>query len=236
MPNVELLKIKHWYKRWWAIGLLIVIIAFLFFGSLYLYQIINIYRQMKAGTYVSMSNLNAKPPHDMSLFVDKMIPAYGADNATVSVVEFGDFNCKYTLKEYPIFRSLMERYKSRVKFYWRNSPMVEQSSVDLAVAAVCAYKQGKFWPLHDKFFQMFGKMDTSNLNPLAQSIGLNVNAFQSCLKNDLTMAQVRKDASVAEDGGVKGTPTFFVNGYKVQGAVDEATWVRIIESFLKVAK
>ncbi|MFH0988046.1 MAG: thioredoxin domain-containing protein [Parcubacteria group bacterium] len=236
MPDIQLLKIKHWYKSIWFKVLLIVIILFFIFGAMYLYQIFNIYKQMKAGTYVSPESVTAQPPYDMSLLIDKMSPSYGLVNAKVVVVEFGDFNCHYTQQEYPIFRSLMEKYKDQVLFYWRNDPVIEQSSVDLAKAVVCANKQGKFWPLHDKFFQMVGKLDVNNLAPVAQSVGLNTKTFKSCLDSDLTTAQVGKDVDAAADGEVKGTPTFFINGYKVEGAVDLVTWEKIIDSFLTVTK
>lgn len=236
MPNVELLKIKHWYKKWWFKLLIAVVFLFFLYGCVYVYFLFNIYRDMKAGTFVDPTAVTKQAPYDMATLVDAMSPVYGNKDAKVTIVEFGDFNCIHTLAEFPIIRGIMEKYKDRVKFYWRNYPVIQENSIDLAKAAVCANKQNKFWQFHDKLFQMAGKVTSDNLPQLAQSVGINVSTWQTCLSNDLTMAQIRKDVSAAGDGEVGGTPTFFINGYKLPGAVDEKTWGIVIDQFLKITK
>lgn len=234
MPDVELLKIKPWHKRWWFIILAIFFGLIIIFSPFYIYQFIQIYKQIKSGTYVSPDLLLQEAPYDMAKLTDNLSPWLGTENAKVIIVEFGDFNCPRCLQSFPVVRELAEKYKAQIKFYWRNYPAVKENSLDLAKAAVCSHKQKKFWQFHDKLFQMAGQVSVNNLESIAQSIGLNVKSFKDCLDNELTMAQIRKDFYAAEDGEVRGTPTFFVNGYKIEGAVPLAMWEEIIVQFLKI--
>lgn len=231
--NIELLRqAKSWYRRPWAITLFVVAGILVVFSPFYIYQIYQIYQEVKSGTFISAEALVKAAPYNMDNLADAMSPFEGAAEAKIQIVEFGDFNCSQCLAAFPIMRELMAKYHDQIKFYWRNYPIVQGSSIDLALAAVCAQKQNRFWAIHDKFFQSQGTLTPGNLSEVAQKIGLDVAAFESCLQNKMTQSQIKKDYYAAKEGEVKGTPTFFINGYKLQGVVSLENWEKIIKKFL----
>lgn len=214
--------------------MIILIFCVMIFLPFYVYQFIVVYGQMKSGTYLSADMANEKPPYDMKLLIDDLTPSVGSGNATVSIVEFGDFNCVRTLEAYPIISQLIAKYQNQVKFYWRNYPVAAEDSPDLALSAICANRQGKFWPFHNRLFEIANSINALNLNLVAESVGMNIKEFEACLRSSMTAAQLRKDYYAAGDGAVQGTPTFFINGYKIQGVLPLATWDGIIQQFLKI--
>ena len=225
-------KPKSWYKRWWAIVLFVISGIILLIAPLFIYQTYKVYQEIKTGTFFSMSVLADQAPYDMELLLDDFSPSLGSENAKVQVIEFGDFNCPLCQQSSITFRLLMNQYSDQVKFYWRNYPVVSPSSIDLAVTGICANKQDKFWQYHDYLFNNQSLIDPNNLKGLAAASGLNMVEYEKCMNNKMTSAQILKDNYAAADGEVRGTPTFFINGYKVEGVVPHEVWQKIIDAFL----
>lgn len=235
MADVQLLKKKKaWYRQVWGKVLIGFIIVLLFFLPIFLWQTYKIYRQIKSGTYVPSDIVKEKAPYDMDKLVDEMSPMVGNKAAKIRLVEFGDFNCSRCLSAFPIVREMIAKYQDKILFTWRNYPVVKESSLDFAKAAVCANKQGKFWVFHDRMFQMQGKVTIGNLDGVALGVGLNLNSFKTCLQEKLTLAQLRKDYFAAVDGEVKGTPTFFINGFKIEGAIPFEMWDEYVGKFISL--
>jgi protein-disulfide isomerase len=224
---------KHWYKKWWGIFLLAIALLVFCFAPFYIYQFYTVWQSVRSGNYIGKME---EAPFKMENLFDKLSPALGKDDAKIVIVEFGDFNCVNSLKAFSIVRELAEKYKDKVQISWRNFPVFQESSSDLARASVCAHKQNKFWPMHDRFFQLQGNVPLDNLSGVAQKAGLNVTAFEKCFNSKLGDADLKRDFYAAEYGEVKGTPTFFVNGYKIEGPIPLPMWDQIIEQLLKVAK
>ena len=229
MEDVQLLKKKPaWYRRWWGI-LILVFIVFLLFSAIFVgYKAFNIYKMMKDGTYMP-----AKTDFEMNLLKDVLSPAWGADEAPITVVEFGDFNCSQTLLAEDALRIIKEKYSDKIKFYWRNYPVVKENSVDFAEAGVCAERLGKFWEFQAYMFANQGTVSIGDLEQIMKDLGVDVTAYKKCIDNPLTLSQLRKDFFAAEDGQVRGTPTFFINGHKVEGALPLDKWEEIIATLLK---
>jgi len=216
---------KAWYKRPIWIFLMIVVVALLAFGCLVGYQFYKIFK-----------NRNVLPtaPYDMAKVMDPTAPWIGSADAPITIVEFGDFNCAGTKKVMSTLRELESKYKGKIKIYWRNLPVIAETSPDLARAAICAHKQGKFWPFHDRLFQLQGTtIDETILAQLAQKVGLNVNVFKSCFQSKIADADLKKDFLAAQAVEAKKTPTFYVNGYKMESAIPLSMWESIITMFLK---
>lgn len=233
--EVDLLKkIKPWYRRRWLLALLGVGAMILIFAPFYIYQLISVYRAVKSGAYISPAALEEKAPYKMEEFIDSFSPVWGAKDAPVSIIEFGDFNCPRCLMAYPIFRSLMNKYQDKVRFYWRNFPVVNESSIDLAKAGVCANKQGKFWGFHDKLFQKQGQVEAENIFDIALSAGIDASKMKKCVSEPMTLSQVKKDFMAAQSISAPGTPTFLINGFKLSGVISFGDWEKIIGQFLKV--
>ncbi len=224
---------KSWYKKWWGITLIVVFLFGLGFASLYTYQVYKIWQEAKSGKFLGKIG---EAPFKMDELIDDLSPSLGQKKAKIVIVEFGDFSCVNSLKAFATIRELAEKYKNEVKIIWRNFPVTKESSPDLARAAICAHKQDKFWPMHDRLFQMQGNVPLDNLKGVAQKIGLNVTAFEKCFDSKIVDTDLKKDFFAAEYGAVKGTPTFFVNGYKIEGPIPLPMWDEIIDKLLKAVQ
>jgi len=229
MEEVQLLKKKpSWYRRWWGI-LIIAIFILSFVASCYVaYSAYGVYQQMKSGTYLTNKN-----EFDMSLFVDNLSPSWGTDKAPVTIVEFGDFNCSRTLQAVEPINIIKAKYPDKIKFYWRHYPVVKENSVEFALAGVCAERQGKFWEYHDLMFARQGNVSIGDLEFIMKEIGADVTKYKTCMDHSLTMSQLRKDFFASQDGLVRGTPTFFINGHKLEGAIPLENWEKIMSDLLK---
>lgn len=154
----------------------------------------------------------------------------GPDGAKITIVEFSDFACPYCREEYPIVRQLAAKYKGSVKIIYRDYPLHE-NSVALALAARCAGEQGFFWPMHDKLFAAQGSFSAADLPGMAASVGADKAKFSACYDAQKYLTDIQKDLSDAEYLKLKGTPTFFINGYKFEGAIPLENFEEILKEF-----
>jgi len=155
-------------------------------------------------------------------------------SAPLTIVEFGDFECPYSKEAYTAVRRLMTKYGDKVRFVYRNFPIesIHPDAMLAAVAAECAGEQGAFWAYHDKLYLNAPALDFQNLVRYGNEVGLDGDAFEQCLISRSTETTVSNDIAAGETGGVRGTPTFFLNGYKIEGAIPEADLDRVIQDFL----
>ncbi len=161
-------------------------------------------------------------------------PFMGPRDARVTIVEFGDFECPFCLQAFPIIRELMAVYSDRVRFIYRDFPVSEihSSAQKAAEAGECAHAQEKFWPMHDKLFQNAPRFSNDALKGYARAIGLDGAAFDQCLMSGRFTQEVAQDR---EDGlalGVRGTPTWFINGRKVEAVIPHEVFGRALERLL----
>jgi protein-disulfide isomerase len=159
-------------------------------------------------------------------------PYFGTSTAKVTIVEFSDFACPYCQEEYGIVRSIGIKYKNSIKIIYKDFPL-HDISLDLAMAGRCAGQQGFFWPMHDKLFSLQGQFATSSLIDMAVSIGANRTIFAECLNDKNYSSSIRADYNDGQSLGVTGTPTFFINGYRIVGTIPENQFEEIIKQFLK---
>ena len=158
--------------------------------------------------------------------------SFGTTTPKVTIVEFSDFACPYCQAEYGILRGLGLKYKNSVKITFKDFP-IHDDSLDLALAARCAGEQGLFWSMHDKLFALQGQFATSSLPDLAMSIGANQTMFNLCYSGKKYLTDIRADYADGQSLGVSGTPTFFINGYRMAGEIPEANFEQIIQQLLK---
>ncbi len=149
----------------------------------------------------------------------------GAENATVTVTEFSDFQCPFCFR---FFRDTEPQIKKeyidtgKVKFVYKHFPIPTHSNAQKAAeASECAADiggQDAFWQMHDKMFQNNNLLSASNLKRFAAETGLNMTDFNLCLDSGIMRARVARDNEEGRKLGVTGTPAFFVNGQKIEGA------------------
>jgi Na+/H+ antiporter NhaA len=149
----------------------------------------------------------------------------GSDDAPVTLVEYGDFECPYCGQAEPIVRELLNDFGHDVRYVFRHLPLsdVHPHAELAAEAAEAADDQGAFWPMHDLLFEHQDALEPKNLMSYAEELGLDVDRFTEALRRHEHAGRVASDVDDADMSGVSGTPTFFVNGLRHQGAYDIET-------------
>ncbi len=153
---------------------------------------------------------------------------YGNPNATVTVTEYLDFQCPVCLRAgLTVLLEIEQNYVESGKANLEVVPIaiLGDESVAAAEAAQCAQDQGRFWEYHDILFanqgaENDGGFSADRLKSFAATIGLDTTAFDTCLDSGGYESDVKARTAASKDLGVKGTPTVFVNGQKVETSVD----------------
>ena len=143
----------------------------------------------------------------------------GPGNAPVQVVEFADYQCPYCQKINPDLSKLGEDFGPKVAVVFKDFPLPAHPAAEKAAeAARCAGAQGKFWEFHDALFQN-KKFELAELKEQARALQLDTQSFDKCLDTGEQASAVQKDVSEGQRLGLTGTPSFFINGHFLSGAV-----------------
>jgi len=155
----------------------------------------------------------------------------GRRDALVTVVEYGDFECPYCGQAEPVIRELLAGFGD-VRYVWRNLPLndVHPNAQLAAEAAEAAGRQGKFWEMHDLLFDHQDALGPKYLFRYATELGLDMEQFRRDMQEHWGGARVAEDVDSADLSGVSGTPTFFINGRRHQGAFDIAALSKAVRT------
>jgi Na+/H+ antiporter NhaA len=147
----------------------------------------------------------------------------GPQDAPVTLVEYGDFECPYCGRAEPILRELLRDFGDELRFVFRDLPLtdVHPRAQLAAEAAEAAGAQGKFWEMHDLLFEHQDALAPQDLVRYAEQLGLDVERFRDELRRRVYAPGIAEDVESADESNVAGTPTFFVNGMRHHGAYDE---------------
>lgn len=168
---------------------------------------------------------------------------YGKEDSPVTITEFVDFQCEACYAYYPYVKQVKEQYKDQVRFQVRYFPITSghQFAMQAARTAEAAARQGKFWEMHDKLFEGQKQWEqtkdpTSYFDGYAKDIGLDMTKYKADFASSDVNAVVNKDLADVKTLGGSGTPTFAINGKKVEnpGATAEAL-SKMIDNALKEA-
>ncbi|MGW0224815.1 Na+/H+ antiporter NhaA [Streptomyces tendae] len=145
----------------------------------------------------------------------------GPRHAPVTVVEYGDYECPYCGQAEPVVRELLADFGD-VRYVWRHLPLtdVHVHAQLAAEAAEAAAAQGRYWDMHDLLLSHQGALRPDHLRQYALRLGLDTDRFDRHLRSRRGSARIAEDVESADLSGVAGTPTFFVNGRRHQGAYD----------------
>ncbi len=165
-------------------------------------------------------------------------PFLGDPAAPVVIVEFGDFQCPFCGRFFQTTeQEIIEKYvkTGKARLVYRDFPItaIHSEAQKSAEAAECANEQGKFWPYHNMLYQRQSDLSLQNYKKWAVDLGLNSKQFNECLDSAKYAPEIEKDLQDGQAAGVNGTPTTFVNGRIVQGAVPFTQFKTIIEEELK---
>jgi protein-disulfide isomerase len=158
-------------------------------------------------------------------------PAVGPDDAPILIIEFFDFNCGYcALFHNETFPQLMAAYPGQIRFVFRDYPIV--GGFEAAQAAECADEQGAYLEYHDALFSGRRALDRDGFAQYADELGLDSEELLACLDSESQADEVIGDGRYAYSLGASGTPLFFINGIRIEGAQPLENFLAVIESEL----
>ena len=156
----------------------------------------------------------------------------GARDAPLTLVEFGDYDCPYTVRAHAVVRGLRRRLGDRLRFVFRAFPLtrIHAHAQAAAEAAEAAAAQGRFWEMHDRLFEARRRLGEADLRGYAEEIGLDVGRFESEMEEHAHASRVREDLRSGLRSGVRRTPTFFIDGLRHDGSGGFETLLAALEA------
>lgn len=140
----------------------------------------------------------------------------GAKNAKVILVEFSDYECPACGAVHPVIKQLLEKYKDKIRFVYRHFPLPQHSDAEIAAyASESAGNQGKFWEMHDKLFENQKNLKKEDILKYAKELKLDLEKFQKNWESPEVKQKVTDDIAAGNKLGITQTPTFFLNGIKL---------------------
>jgi Na+/H+ antiporter NhaA len=156
----------------------------------------------------------------------------GSYGAPVTLLEYGDFECPNCGQAEPVVRELLREFGDELQYAFRHLPLsdVHPRAQLAAEAAEAAHDQGRFWEMHDLLFEHQDALEPRHLVAYAEQLGLDVERFAASLRRHEHVGRIAQDVDDADLSGVSGTPTFFVNGLRHQGAYDIQTLTQAVRT------
>jgi len=147
----------------------------------------------------------------------------GDDSASISIVEFGDYQCPYCGDAYPIMKEIEETFDYQIRFVFRHFPLTNahEFAFSAAIAAEAASLQGKFWEMHDALYENQYRLNAELFDELAETIGLDLEQFQQDSTSEKIKRKIEDDFDSGVRSGVNGTPSFYINGTKFDGGATD---------------
>ncbi|HKX72429.1 MAG TPA: thioredoxin domain-containing protein [Candidatus Saccharimonadales bacterium] len=171
---------------------------------------------------------------------------YGSRDQKVVLIEYGDYQCPACLSMYTPVKAMTEQYKDKVTFIFRNFPLtnIHPNALAASTAAEAASLQGKFWEMHDKLYETQDDWKSVAVDKreavfagYASEVGMDAEKFKADLKSADVAAKIARDRAAGNKAGVASTPTFFLNGEKIDGtnAVDAQVLQEMLLDKIKAA-
>jgi len=156
----------------------------------------------------------------------------GPDEAPVTLVEYGDFQCTYCGQAERAIRELLASHGDDVRYVWRHLPLndVHPDAQLASEAAEAAAAQGKFWEMYDTLLSHQDDLSPRDLVQYARELELDVDRFRDELRRREYAPRVSEDVASADESGVSGTPTFFINGRRHYGVYDIDTLTEAVKA------
>jgi protein-disulfide isomerase len=160
----------------------------------------------------------------------------GDSDAACTLIEYGDYQCPSCGQAFPIVKRLQKHFGKRLSFIFRNFPLAQMHrfAEPAAETAEFAGAQGKFWEMHDLLYENQDRLgDEDLLDQLAQELSLAPESLLQALQSKEFQPRVKADFMGGVRSGVNGTPTFFINGQRHDGAYDYASLLDAINQAIK---
>ena len=179
------------------------------------------------GSVFAIYNYGSSPGATTAMLVDAVNPTdrvFGTSDSKVTLIEYGDFQCPACAQYEPIVQKIRTDYADKIAFVYRHFPLSQHKNAKItAYASEAAGKQGKFWEMHDMIYN--GQNSWANLSDdkakdamikYAEFIGLDLKLFTDQMDSSEVKDKVQADNNGGLKSGVNATPTFILNGKKIQ--------------------
>ena len=164
------------------------------------------------------------------------LPVKGPREAPVTILEISDFDCPFCSKAFQTVEQLMEAYPGKIRLAFQNMPLsFHRNARPAAEAALAAGDQGKFWEMYERIFTL-RQTDRESLINHARALHLDVEKFTKCLDEQCHRKEIDRDIKRSQMLGVRGTPSFFINGRLIVGAQPYEVFKKMVEEELAKAK
>lgn len=162
----------------------------------------------------------------------------GDKNASVTLMEFGEYENEECAKVNEIVKQLLEEYEGKMRFQFRHFPLtlIHQRSLKASESAVAAGQEGKFWEMHNVLFSNRRNLGTTSLKLYSKEAGIKNKKFLDDLVNGVFGWQVQDDLKEGINRGVKEIPAFFINDVPFTGKPTFANLSAAIEAAMKTTK
>ncbi|NIP32931.1 thioredoxin domain-containing protein [Candidatus Saccharibacteria bacterium] len=243
--------VRPWYTHWWGVFLIVIFGIIFVGGSWFGWRVYSYYQKVKSGELrqaiiqvdggFTGYTTNQRETSGIIPFFDVITqddPQIGPEDATITIIEFADFMCPYCADASLTVRGLVAEYPNDIRYIFRDFPIEElhPGSSRIHIAGECAKEQGKFWPFHDKIFQNQESVTPENVSAYAAQAGISISEFDYCMNSGKYDKEVEYDINDGRRAGVVGTPTFFVNGIKIEGALKTQDWETLVQTFLSAVE
>jgi protein-disulfide isomerase len=162
-------------------------------------------------------------------------PVLGPADAPVTIVEFSDFECPFCSRfARQTAPALRRQYGDEIRWIFVNYPLrsIHPNAYEAALAGECAVEQGRFWPFYDSMFSGRHRITKAGYEAAAREVGLDMDRFETCYENADYAAEVALDMKEGEKFYILGTPTFYVNGKRMEGAQRPEAFAAVIDSIV----
>lgn len=175
---------------------------------------------------------NANKPYYPDIYTPR--PVLGNESARITITEFSDLQCPACIAAYPAVKRIISEFENDIKFEYFHYPLsYHKYSFKAAEASECANDQGKFWEFLDKAYSSNEDLAIENLKKYAAELSLDMLNFSNCLDSGAKALYVNRELREGDSRQVDATPTFFINGEKLNSWKYENFKQKIIEEMNK---
>lgn len=167
----------------------------------------------------------------------------GNTSSKVTLTEYGDFECPACSAYYPVVEQVYDKYKDQIQFQFRNFPLrqIHLHAMQAHRAAIAANNQGKFWEMYSLLYKNHDSWTqesdpSATFRGYAQSLGLDMARYDGDVKSEITNSAINADIAEGQKLGVNSTPTFFINGKKIDNPRDVEAFNKVIEDAINANK
>lgn len=146
----------------------------------------------------------------------------GLEQAPLTLVEYGDYECPYCGMAYPIVKRLQKHFGDRLRLVFRNFPLIDSHphAGIAAMTAEFAASKGKFWEMHDLLYENQEHLDLADLVGYAESLNLSSTELKNAIQKEIFTEKIQNDFMGGVRSGVNGTPSFFINEIRFNGSFE----------------